>query len=112
MYNEEVKHRFMRETVASTPYKLKLCESIFNSTEQFEEGWQADLCTRSAEELQPMVNQLAGFRARSKWSKLILLKEYVKWCIEMGIDGASPGMLEIKTVGLDKVKQQIGRAHV
>ena len=68
MYNEEVKHRFMRETVASTPYKLKLCESIFNSTEQFEEGWGADLCTRSAEELQPMVNQLAGFRARSKWS--------------------------------------------
>lgn len=106
MYNEEVKHRFMRETVASTPYKLKLCESIFNSTEQFEEGWGADLCTRSAEELQPMVNQLAGFRARSKWSKLIILKEYVKWCIEMGIDGASPGMLEIKTVGLDKVKQQ------
>ena len=34
MYNEEVKHRFMRETVASTPYKLKLCESIINSTEQ------------------------------------------------------------------------------
>ena len=60
MYNEEVKHRFMRETVASTPYKLKLCESIFNSTEQFEEGWGADLCTRSAEELQPMVNQLAS----------------------------------------------------
>lgn len=106
MYNAEIKHQFMREVVSTTPWKLKLCESVFNSTEEYEEEWKADLCTKSAEELQPMVNQISGFRARSKWSRLILLKDYVKWCIEMEVDGACSGMLEIKTVGLDKVKQQ------
>lgn len=106
MYNAEIKHQFMREVVSTTPWKLKLCESVFNSTEEYEEEWKADLCTKSAEELQPMVNQISGFRARSKWSRLILLKDYVKWCKEMEVDGACSGMLEIKTVGLDKVKQQ------
>lgn len=106
MYNAEIKHQFMREVVSTTPWKLKLCESVFNSTEEYEEEWKADLCTKSAEELQPMVNQISGFRARSKWSRLILLKDYVKWCIEMEVDRACSGMLEIKTVGLDKVKQQ------
>lgn len=106
MYNAEIKHQFMREVVSTTPWKLKLCESVFNNTEEYEAEWKADLCTKSAEELQPMVNQISGFRARSKWSRLILLKDYVKWCIEMEVDGACSGMLEIKTVGLDKVKQQ------
>lgn len=106
MYNEKIKHRFMMEVVSSTPWKLKLCESVFGSTEKYEEEWGADLCTKTADELQPMINQITGFRARSKWTKLILLKDYVRWCIEMNVDGACSGILDIKTIGLDKVKQQ------
>lgn len=106
MYNAEIKHQFISEVVSSTPWKLKLCESVFGNTEKYEEEWGADLCTKSAEELQPMISQIAGFRSRSKWSRLILLKDYVKWCMEMQVDGACPGMLEIKSIGLDKVKQQ------
>ena len=106
MYNEKIKHQFMREQMEATPWKMNLCELIFNSTQAYEEEWNADLCTRSAEELQPMLSHITGFRARSKWSRLIILKDYVKWCIEMGVDGACSGMLEVQTVGLDKVKQQ------
>ena len=106
MYNEKLKHQFMKEQMEATPWKMNLCELIFNSTQEYEEEWDADLCTKSAEELQPMLSQITGFRARSKWSRLIILKDYVKWCIEMGVDGACPGMLEVQTVGLDKVKQQ------
>ena len=38
---------------------------------------------------------------------LTILKEYVKWCITMKVPGACDGMLQIKTVGLDKVKHQM-----
>lgn len=106
MFNENLKHQFMREQMEATPWKLSLCELIFKNTEKYEREWGADLCTRTAEELQPMINQITGFRARSKWSRLIILKDYVKWCIELNVDGACQGMLDIKTVGLDKVKQQ------
>ena len=106
MYNEKVKHQFMREQIEATPWKLNLCESIFNITEKYEEEWGADLCTKASEDLQPMINQMTGLRARSKWAKLIMLKDYVKWCIATGVDGACTGMLDIETTGLDKVRQQ------
>jgi len=53
-----------------------------------------------------VVDGLVGFRARSKWMRLIILKDYVKWCIGMKVPGACDGMLKIETVGLEKVKHQ------
>ena len=43
MYNAEIKHQFMREVVSTTPWKLKLCESVFNNTEEYEEKWEEGL---------------------------------------------------------------------
>lgn len=105
MYNEELKTKFVRGYTNSIS-TAEVCQTIFNAFEQYEVEWSADLCTRSSEELQPVVDGLVGFRARSKWMRLIILKDYVKWCIGMKVPGACDGMLKIETVGLEKVKHQ------
>lgn len=105
MYNEELKTKFVRGYTNSIS-TAEVCQTIFNAFEQYEVEWGADLCTRSTEELQPVVDGLVGFRARSKWMRLIILKDYVKWCIGMKVPGARDGMLKIETVGLEKVKHQ------
>lgn len=105
MYNEELKTKFVREYTNSIS-TAEVCQTIFNAFERYEVEWGADLCTRSTEELQPVVDGLVGFRARSKWMRLIILKDYVKWCIGMKVPGARDGMLKIETVGLEKVKHQ------
>lgn len=105
MYNEELKTKFVRGYTNSIS-TAEVCQTIFNAFEQYEVEWGADLCTRSTEELQPVVDGLVGFRARSKWMMLIILKDYVKWCIGMKVPGACDGMLKIETVGLEKVKHQ------
>ncbi len=106
MYNEELKTKFVRGYTQSVS-TAKLCATIFNKVGQYEAKWGADVCTKTAEELQPMIDSIVGFRARSKWSTLIILKDYVKWCIGKGVAGACDGMLKINTVGLDNVRTQM-----
>lgn len=106
MYNEEMKSRFIREYTGSLN-TANVATTIFNAMEEHEKKWSADLCTRSSEELQPVITEIAGLRSRSKWMALTILKEYVKWCIAMQVPGACDGMLQIQTVGLDKVKHQM-----
>lgn len=105
MYNEELKKKFIREYTTSTS-TANVCETIFNAFQKSEEEWGADLCTRNEEELQPVVNMAVGLRSRSKWMRLIVLKDYVQWCIGTNVAGACDGMLKITDVGLDKVRQQ------
>ena len=106
MYNEEMKSRFIREYTGSLN-TANVATTIFNAMEEHEKNWNADLCTRSSEELQPVITEITGLRSRSKWMALTILKEYVKWCIAMQVPGACDGMLQIQTVGLDKVKHQM-----
>lgn len=106
MYNEEMKSRFIREYTGSLN-TANVATTIFNAMEEHEKSWNADLCTRSSEELQPVITEITGLRSRSKWMALTILKEYVKWCIAMQVPGACDGMLQIQTVGLDKVKHQM-----
>lgn len=106
MYNESIKTKFVRNYTNSISM-AKFCETIFNKIEYYELQWGADLCTRTVEELQPVINVMVGVRARSKWSTLIVLKDYVKWCIGEGIPDACDGMLKINTIGLDNIKIQM-----
>lgn len=105
MYNEELKTRFITDYTHSESNAI-LCAAIFNSFSEHEEKWEADLCTKSKEELQPIVDLLVGLRSRTQWSRLIVLKDYVKWCIKTEVPNACDGMLQIETTGLEKVRQQ------
>lgn len=106
MYNEELKTRFIRDYTGSLN-TANVATTIFNAFEKYEQEWNADLCTKSAEELQPAVDEVVGLRTKSKWMTLIILKEYVKWCMAMQVPGACDGMTKIEAVGLGKVRHQM-----
>lgn len=105
MYNESLKTRFIREYTEKYN-TVTVCITIFNAMEKFESQWNSDLCTQSSETLQPAVDSIAGLRAKNSWTRLIILKDYVRWCIKNSVPNACDGMLKIKVIGLDKVKQQ------
>ena len=106
MYNEELKTKFIQDYTKSVA-TANTCRVIFDVVGKFEESWGADLCTKSAAELQPVIDSITGLRAQSKWMRLIVLKEYVKWCINVAkVPNACDGMLQIDSIGLDKVRQQ------
>ena len=106
MYNEELKTRFIQEYAQSLS-RAEACQQAFNAIEPYEEQWGADLCTRSTAELEPVIEQLVGFRVRSRWQRIIIFQKYVKWCIAYRVNGACDGMLHIENVGLSKVRTQM-----
>lgn len=106
MYNEEQKLRFI-ENYTQSPNTRKIAATLFLRLAPFEEEWQSDLCTKSTQELQPVIDKVVALRFRSQWMSLNILKEYVKWCMMMRFPGACDGMLHITVAGLDKVKRQM-----
>jgi len=114
MYNSEVKQRFI-QAQQYKPSSRKNVVQVFNSIEKYEQEWGADLCTRSAEELQPVIDQIAGLHRRSADNTLSMLRCYFKWCKSMDIPGARVDELKkVKIAGLDKMKAQMvsGPVHL
>lgn len=105
MYNENLKTKFIQSYTTSIS-TADACTAIFNAIEKYEAEWDADICTKNETELQPVIDSIVGFRARSKWMRLIILKDYAKWCIAMGVPNACDGMMKINTIGLEKIKEQ------
>ena len=92
MYNEGLKINFIRNYTQSIN-TANVATTVFTAFEPHEEAWGADLCTKSTEELQPVIDEIVGLRSKSQWMSLTILKEYVKWCITMNVPGACDGML-------------------
>ena len=103
MYNEELKRRFMNEHTDKESTR-KSYEYIFKTTEPYEIKWGADVCTRTAVELQEVIDDLAGTRLDLKSSKIISLKNYIKWCVRNGVEGARDEWSQIQNTGLNKIK--------
>lgn len=106
MYNGEIKARFIEEFSTSTN-RRHIATVMFNTLEPYEAKWSADFCTRSKAELQPVVNEIVGFRAKSKNTRLSILKDYVRWCIKNQVEGACDSLFQIEEIGLDKLKRQM-----
>ncbi len=106
MYNEEQKKQFI-EKYAGSLNTAAVAMRLFNEIEKYEIAWGADFCTKTAKELQPVIDEVAGLRTKSHWMTLTILREYVKWCRAMKVPDACDGMLHIKMVGIDKVKKQM-----
>ena len=106
MYNDELKARFIKDYTQSIN-TANVATTIFTAIAPFEKEWQADLCTKTAEELQPVIDKVVALRFRSQWMSLNILKEYVRWCMSMRVPDVCDGMLHITVAGLDKVKSQM-----
>ena len=94
MYNAELKSRFVKDYTKSIN-TANVATTVFEAFEPYETSWNADLCTRDREELQPAIDEILALRSRSQWMSLTILKEYVKWCIAMKVPDACDGMLNI-----------------
>ncbi len=106
MYNAEQKTRFIRSYTQSMETE-KAAIRIFQALEKYELQWGADLCTKSAQELQIAVEEVIGVRSSSKWMGLSILNAYVKWCMLMKVPGACDGMLHVEVDGLDAIRQRM-----
>lgn len=104
MYNEKLKRKFIVECVP--PASVCSCVDMFNSFEKYENEWDADLCTKSPEELTPLVESLIGLRGKSGSGKRSLLKRYIKWCIESGVPDACDGLKYIDKATAEKIRKQ------
>lgn len=105
MYNEDQKQRFIAAYTQSEKTK-NFCELLFKATQVYETAWGADICTRSAEELKPVIEKLMGLRHWHKNVRLSILKSYAEWCLSVNVPGATSGLLEVVPEGLEKMKQQ------
>jgi len=105
MYNKELKERFIQSYTKSDNSANK-CKVIFDHFETFENKWGADLCTRTAEDLQPAVDSIIGVRFKSQITQLIVIQKYIKWCVRNNIPGAIDDTKNIKEPGVEKIKTQ------
>ena len=87
MYNQELKERFIAE-FSDKESRKRVAREFFDAFEEHERAWSADLCTRSAEELQPILNPMIGVRRGSKYVRVNILSAYLKWCVKQGVPGA------------------------
>ena len=104
MYNEEQKIAFIRQLTQSLN-TAEFCELVFKSFAPFEEAWGADLCTKSTEELAPVVEKICGARINSKYRRIVVLRAYVNWCIMNRVPGAVDGVSDLSVLGLDKIRE-------
>ena len=105
MYNYEQKELFIRD-YTNNLVTASGCVNLFNRVEKYEERWGDDVCTRSVGELQPMVDDIIGLRTTARCARLIVLREYARWCISNGIPGASDSIFHVNTAAVSKVKAQ------
>lgn len=103
MYNKELKVQFIRSYTKSVN-TANIAERIFSAFEEYEEEWGQDLCTQSKDILQPVIDKVTGVRSRSLCMSLTILREYVRWCMDIGIPDACDGMLQITTSEIEKIK--------
>lgn len=106
MFNQEMKEKFIEEYTSSASTR-EACVKFFNILEKYENDWNADICTRSADDLQPIIDKwVVGIRGKSKGLRWTILRKYVTWCMEHEVPGACDEILYVDTLGIQKMKLQ------
>lgn len=106
MYNEEQKKKFIEE-FSDGEKRKHAAETMFNTLEKYEQKLNADICTMSKEDLQPVVDDIIGIRNSSKRLRFALLKNYIKWCLENNVDGACNAITQVESSGINKMRRQM-----
>ena len=113
MYNPERKAAYM-EGIAKSVKTRELCEDTFNLAEKYEAVWGADLCTRSAEDLTPLANELLSLRSVGRTRRYEVLVRYIKWCVSTSVPGAidETDKIELDEVAAVKKRLVSGPIHL
>lgn len=104
MYNNKIKSRFISEQYADTPRLAKVAKTLFATLSKYENEWQNDACTVSAEALSSALAEMKprGIFTNSSDPRKTVLVQYVKWCLENNIPDANPEAVNIATPPVKK----------
>lgn len=105
MYNEDLKVKFIRETITSVSYK-RVLERIFNRTERYEVERGKDVCNFSADEAAIVLSDLTGVRDGSK-AYTDAIRTYCRWCLENEVEGACDGILKANIDRTEKFRNKM-----
>ena len=113
MYNAEQKEKFINEYTNKQSTQTA-CRRVFNAVEEDEIKWGADICTRTLDDIYPVLERISGMRVSSN-SRIRILKAYIQWCIDKGIPDTCDALIHVKnnetmTLGSDKMKYQTVRS--
>ena len=102
MFNKDLKDKFIEEQSGSKK-TFDRVKSLMHAVGKFEDEWNADICTRSVEELTPVIGKIIGVRNYTHMTDLSTLRRYARWCLKNEVPGATDSLLQIKDVGYDKL---------
>jgi len=105
MYNEEQKRRFIAD-MGFSESMLKFALQLFYSTEKYEEQWGKDICYATKEELAPVVNAISSMRSSAQHTRVNMLRKYVIWCKENGIQNVSDAVFIVAPDNTSKIRKQ------
>lgn len=109
MYNENSKLKFIKEQYPGDSSTAIFAKRLLKACGKYEREWGCDICTKSTEEVTPVLEEITGLRNASKWARMNVLRNYARWCIENNVPGACDGILNAKCDGIDKVRKQMVR---
>lgn len=103
MYNKDLKVQYIRQYTTSRRTAM-MCESAFNAVEKFEAKAGKDICTFSEDELRPVLEEITTFRFSYSNPRIAILRQYNKWCVEIGVKGANDGIMRATFSATQKIK--------
>jgi hypothetical protein len=106
MYNAQLKKRFIKE-FSDSEHVRESASYLFRSLEKFEEAEGKDLSAMDTDALQRAVDHVSGFRARSVYLPVSILKNYATWCMENGVDGATDNVFRLRMPGIEKLRHSM-----
>ncbi len=109
MYNAELKRQFIQDFSKSASTQVAVA-TLFNALEPYEVSWNADVCTRSVDEIKPVLQSLVGVRTTSGHHRILILKNYAAWCCSHNVPGANPELSQLTNIiepQLEKIRSQM-----
>lgn len=62
-------------------------------------------------ELATVLTNIVGMRSSSRYTKLIMLKDYVKWCKNVVGIPVCEDVFDFESVGVEKIKKEWFQVH-
>lgn len=106
MFNAEVKERFIKSYSSKISVRTA-CKQFFDIAQKYEEMWDADLYTRTPNEVNQFLSEASGLTSQSQTSAITMIKAYIRWCLSQeDIFGVQEDLLTITSISSDKIKEQ------
>lgn len=107
MYNETWKREYMAQHRGGI-FSTNSIAALFDQIAGKEAEWGADICTQGREPIEALLNNDMP-RPNGRAARLLMLRDYVRWCIDQGYPGACDGIMQVQVYGIDKYRDTMVR---